>query len=103
LTNLNDPQRIARLNQLVIDFESLPESIGMQSTYFWLRDYEKFQLFNNENHLEEEEIETDTKNMTKVNNGGVNNEMLQEFLNWPEYQYWTGFVRFDQTLVFTKF
>ena len=60
--NLSEPNRIARLNQLVHDFEQFPESIGDESTNFWLRDFEKFQKFNSENNFIDYDYEETTTN-----------------------------------------
>lgn len=66
----------------VSDFESLSSSVGKYSTKYWLRDYQKF-IQENE---EDEEFIIPLKNK---------NEILQ-FLNWPEFEFWKGFIQIDK-------
>jgi hypothetical protein len=113
--NLSEPNRIARLNQLVHEFEHFPESIGPESTNFWLRDFEQFRKFNSENNFidydyagAEMEASTNSSDGFDAENGTIpiaqkssshenSNNDLDAFLKWPEYQHWSGFIRYEKT------
>uniref|UniRef100_A0A915MID2 SSD domain-containing protein n=1 Tax=Meloidogyne javanica TaxID=6303 RepID=A0A915MID2_MELJA len=73
--NLSNPSQIQRLNKLVNEMESLPESWGSSSTNYFIRDLSDF--------LGEESL-------NDLNNGSIN-----EFLKWPENKHWKAFVRTD--------
>uniref|UniRef100_A0A1I8BGI7 SSD domain-containing protein n=1 Tax=Meloidogyne hapla TaxID=6305 RepID=A0A1I8BGI7_MELHA len=72
--NLSNPSQLQRLNKLVNEMESLPESWGYSSTNYFIRDLTDF--------LGEESL-------NDLNNG------LNEFLMWPENKHWKAFVRTD--------
>ncbi|KAH7727331.1 Protein PTR-14 [Aphelenchoides avenae] len=87
--NLTDPMQIKRLHNLVHDFETMPSSLGRFSTKFWLRDYEEFIASSEEtNRLLAEDA--DAFEATLKQRG--RNE-LKQFLEWPEFDFWNGFVR----------
>ncbi|KAI3411765.1 hypothetical protein GPALN_001832 [Globodera pallida] len=90
--NFTDPIQRQKLHSLVSDFERLPSSVGRFSTKFWLRDYEQF-------------VEQDPEDAAPPLNDlaafeGIplterkRNE-LSEFLQWPEFQFWNGFLRLE--------
>jgi len=73
--NLSNPSQIQRLNKLVNEMESLPESWGSSSTNYFIRDLSDF--------LGEESL------------NDLNNELINEFLKWPENKHWKAFIRTD--------
>ncbi|CAK5059554.1 unnamed protein product [Meloidogyne enterolobii] len=73
--NLSNPSQIQRLNKLVNEMESLPESWGSSSTNYFIRDLSDF--------LGEESL------------NDLNNGLINEFLKWPENKHWKAFVRTD--------
>ena len=102
--NLSEPNRIARLNRLVYDFEHLPESVGLESTNFWLRDFEQFRKFNSENNFIDYDYEEPTSDSSTMMINGPksasherSNNDLDAFFKWPEYQHWSGFIRYEKT------
>jgi hypothetical protein len=91
--NITDPVQVRRLHSLVSDFESLPSSVGRFSTKFWLRDYEQF-VRENSGGDGTKEAEADLEAFEGVTK--PRNE-LRQFLEWPEFQFWKGFIRLEQT------
>ncbi|KAL3122835.1 hypothetical protein niasHT_002878 [Heterodera trifolii] len=98
--NFSDPVQRQRWHSLVSDFEGLPSSVGRFSTKFWLRDYEQF-------------VEQDPEDAAPPLNDlaafeGIplterkRNE-LAEFLQWPEFQFWNGFLRLEPSSNTTSF
>uniref|UniRef100_A0A915PRQ7 SSD domain-containing protein n=1 Tax=Setaria digitata TaxID=48799 RepID=A0A915PRQ7_9BILA len=99
--NLNNPNRVLMLHKIVEDFEALPASIGQTATRFWLRDYENFMdggertSFDNllEKSLDNSGIhEFLIRNLTAIN---IKQHDLKNFLAWPEFRHWNGFMQFD--------
>uniref|UniRef100_A0A1I8AH50 SSD domain-containing protein n=1 Tax=Steinernema glaseri TaxID=37863 RepID=A0A1I8AH50_9BILA len=91
--DLTDPKRLARLNSLVAEMESLPESWGSNSTNYFVKDllaYEK-----QKNEWEREELGVVGSNQTALTEGktGFDADDLPTFLKWPEYEMWRGFVK----------
>ncbi|KAK0395298.1 hypothetical protein QR680_001212 [Steinernema hermaphroditum] len=112
--NITDRRQSARLHHLVEDFESLPSSLGKFSTKFWLRDYEEFMQYSGEVvkampeefedvNLEDEEGFEFTQNgsrritlETSPNQINRRANEVQQFLDWPEFRFWKGFVRYEE-------
>ncbi|KAL3091681.1 hypothetical protein niasHS_005867 [Heterodera schachtii] len=57
--DLRDPQQLARVKQLVWDFEHALNSYGAESTFFWLPQYEDFVRFYSSENENEDEAEAD--------------------------------------------
>ncbi|CAD5210988.1 unnamed protein product [Bursaphelenchus okinawaensis] len=93
--NFSDPSNMQRLSQMVADFESLPSSLGPFSTKFFLRDYEEFVESSEETVKDLSEELAEFEETVKEN--GKENELTQ-FLEWPEFQFWKGFVRLEQAM-----
>uniref|UniRef100_A0A0R3RUD5 SSD domain-containing protein n=1 Tax=Elaeophora elaphi TaxID=1147741 RepID=A0A0R3RUD5_9BILA len=103
--NLNNPNSILMLHKIVNDFEALPSSVGQTATKFWLRDYVNyiddadlidrervsFDSFVNKNR-NNEIYEFSDKNFTAIS---IKQYELQNFLAWPEFHHWNGFMQFD--------
>ncbi|MFH4974698.1 hypothetical protein AB6A40_001407 [Gnathostoma spinigerum] len=90
-----------RLRQIVDDFERLPSSLGEFSTKFWLRDYDAYIAASNndESELQEPTNNTLGELITPLNSSitrGITANDIQEFLDWPEYEFWNGFLQFIQ-------
>ncbi|KAK0423828.1 hypothetical protein QR680_008352 [Steinernema hermaphroditum] len=94
--DLTDPKRLARLNALVAEMESLPESWGSNSTNYFLKDLLSYEKLKNE--WEREELGVVGSNETAVAEGrtGFDAEDLPTFLKWPEYEMWRGFVKLQK-------
>uniref|UniRef100_A0A915A9C4 SSD domain-containing protein n=1 Tax=Parascaris univalens TaxID=6257 RepID=A0A915A9C4_PARUN len=90
VANLSDPIRIIRMNKIVEDFELLPESSGAELTRYWIRDYEVY-------------LSTDTEEGSELDDGDAiafkpySMESINNFLSWPEYRHWRGFIKMDNT------
>ncbi|CAI4232515.1 unnamed protein product [Auanema sp. JU1783] len=106
-----------RLHQLIESFEALPGSVGRYSTKFWMRDYEEFlrqsELMEEEEFedLEEhdqlahnrtfEEIslafaENGTSSLKSFEDKVVMRNELKQFLEWPEFSFWKGFIQYKE-------
>lgn len=81
--NLSDPARFKLLNQMVDEFETMPESWGPNSTFLFYRDFEYF-MQNSDVIVEENELSTQHH---------LNFDDLTSFLEWPEFSFWKGFVK----------
>ncbi|KAE9553538.1 hypothetical protein FO519_003231 [Halicephalobus sp. NKZ332] len=75
--NLTDISRIEQLEEFVSDFERMKNVIGKEATKYFMRDYQEFK-----NSLEPD-------NSTRP----FEVQDLDEFLEWPEYNFWKGFVK----------
>lgn len=82
--DLTDPVRLAQLTEMVEEFENLPESWGKNSTFLFYRDFLNFE--ENSNAMDQDEMTTDFHTLFKPND-------LPVFLEWPEFNYWRGFVK----------
>lgn len=83
---------------MVSELESFPESWGPKSTVLFLNDFLLFEQEANNNgaaEAEEEEEEGSTalaiRDSTSDAQFDANN--LPKFLEWPEYDYWKGFLK----------
>uniref|UniRef100_A0A7I4XV90 SSD domain-containing protein n=1 Tax=Haemonchus contortus TaxID=6289 RepID=A0A7I4XV90_HAECO len=100
--NLSDPQRLRRINEFVESMERLNESWGKNwgpvGTKFFLRDYATFQETfaddNDEDFIEpDEEPDLTTTTAATIEVSRFNEDELKYFLKWPEYDFWSGFVK----------
>ncbi|EJD76467.1 patched family protein [Loa loa] len=98
--NLNNSNSIRILHKIVDDFEALPSSVGQTATKFWLRDYVDFIAdtervsFDDlvDNSRNNDAYEFLDRNLTAIS---IKQYEIQNFLAWPEFHYWKGFMQFD--------
>lgn len=109
------------MNQFVADMESLNGSWGPVGTQYFVRDFISFEnafdegifiILNNYrylNYLEEEEpssfVEDNNENETLISttptqfkrtlDGPFHETDLKKFVEWPEYTFWSGFLKLD--------
>uniref|UniRef100_A0A914QF44 SSD domain-containing protein n=1 Tax=Panagrolaimus davidi TaxID=227884 RepID=A0A914QF44_9BILA len=76
--NLSDPQRIKNLNNFIHSFETMNNSIGSDATKYFLRDYEEYK---------------DPFGDLPPGIKPFNAADLDDFLSWPEYSFWKGFLK----------
>uniref|UniRef100_A0AC35U3H7 SSD domain-containing protein n=1 Tax=Rhabditophanes sp. KR3021 TaxID=114890 RepID=A0AC35U3H7_9BILA len=94
--DLTDKERLGRLNSLVEEFERLPESWGKNSTHYFLRDFMQFEKYNSE-FIDEENAKNETLiSSNKSSNNGYIESDIQEFIKWPEFEHWNGFVKLSE-------
>ncbi|CAD5210792.1 unnamed protein product [Bursaphelenchus okinawaensis] len=89
--NLSNVDRVNRLEALVKHIETMPEAIGEDSTKFFIRDYADYvAAFSDPDFFEESH-----ENLVKDEESGwrLDDEMLDNFLAWPEYNFWGGFMK----------
>ncbi|KAI6189429.1 SSD domain-containing protein [Aphelenchoides bicaudatus] len=90
--NLADPERLSLLNEMVTEFESLPESWGRNSTFLFTRDFLNFEQ--NGNSIDDEEETDEDENRTKLApRTAFRADDLPSFLEWPEFSYFKGFIK----------
>lgn len=79
---------------MVTELESFPESWGSKSTVLFLNDFLLFEQDSNKDapELSEETTELDVWNSTEAR---FDTDDLPFFLQWPEYDYWKGFVKLN--------
>ncbi|CAP27377.2 Protein CBR-PTR-3 [Caenorhabditis briggsae] len=103
--DINDKSQRAKLEDLVQSFESLPSANGRYSTKFWLRDYEDFLKQSEDIDLPMEEEDEELAIEFSVNGSQVvtpsqpfgNGNELRQFLEWPEFSFWKGFVQINES------
>ncbi|KAK0428962.1 hypothetical protein QR680_011108 [Steinernema hermaphroditum] len=78
--NLSDPERLARLNAMVAHFEAMEDAVGADSTKYFMRDFDTY----SNPFGEESAVAFDA-------------DELPEFLKWPEYSFWKGFLKLRKT------
>lgn len=103
--DLANPEHLRRLDSLVHELENLPESWGPLSTNYFMRDFIAYEKENKEEGEVAELEESMNANLTdkiRVSKDDAqfqpsfNLDNLETFLDWPEYQFWRGFVRIHQ-------
>uniref|UniRef100_A0A915PFZ7 SSD domain-containing protein n=1 Tax=Setaria digitata TaxID=48799 RepID=A0A915PFZ7_9BILA len=80
--DLRNSSRRERIKDLIYHFEAIPGCKGPKFTHFWLRDYEMY--------LKSKGEETDENGFDDYTSFD-----LFKFLEWPEYESWGGFMKFD--------
>ncbi|CAB3404752.1 unnamed protein product [Caenorhabditis bovis] len=104
--DISDPAQREKLDEMMKAFESLPSANGKYSTKFWLRDYEDFLKQSDDIDLPDEEEEENEFAIEFSRNGsqsvtpsqiviGQGNE-LKQFLEWPEFSFWSGFIQYEE-------
>ena len=88
--NFSDPSTVRRWHNLVSDFEALPSSLGKFSTKYFMRDYAIFVT----NSEESSRVFTDELEDFEV--AGKKKNELKQFLEWPEFEFWNGFVNLEE-------
>uniref|UniRef100_A0A914LR37 SSD domain-containing protein n=1 Tax=Meloidogyne incognita TaxID=6306 RepID=A0A914LR37_MELIC len=88
--NFSEPTQRMKWHSLVADFEALPSSVGSFSTKFWLRDYEQF--VESDNNDESAPLD-DLVSFEGITPDERRKNELTEFLEWPEFQFWNGFIQ----------
>lgn len=82
---------------MIHDLESLPSAWGSNSTYYFMKDYIKFEQLNSEQALLESTLSKEEKleNATLSTKTDVefNPDDLYKFVSWDEFAYWDGFVK----------
>uniref|UniRef100_A0AC34FC42 SSD domain-containing protein n=1 Tax=Panagrolaimus sp. ES5 TaxID=591445 RepID=A0AC34FC42_9BILA len=76
--NLSDPHRIEQLNNFIQQFEKMNNSIGSDATKYFLRDYEEYK---------------DPFGDLPAGIKPFDANDLEDFLSWPEYSFWKGFLK----------
>ncbi|PIO60321.1 hypothetical protein TELCIR_18185 [Teladorsagia circumcincta] len=69
--------------------ESLPKAWGPQSSNYFMRDFVEY-----EKGMSEIEGEEEVEGAVPRDPNTLNFKDLASFLEWPEYKYWRGFLRF---------
>lgn len=80
--NLSDPEKVERIKAVIAKFEALPGCKGAKFSKFWIRDYEFY-------------LETKNEESSDSAPTAYTYEDLLNFLEWPEYEPWGGFMNFD--------
>uniref|UniRef100_A0A183CVV8 SSD domain-containing protein n=1 Tax=Gongylonema pulchrum TaxID=637853 RepID=A0A183CVV8_9BILA len=89
--DLSNSTMLNRMKNMVAEFEAMPECKGPRFTHFWLRDYEVY-------------LETKDEEAGVGADDDYTSSDLKKFLEWPEYESWGGFMKFDnQTNRFKAF
>lgn len=85
------------MNSLIDSFESYPECLGKKFSHYFVRDYESFRDASMEEMVEEEE------DQNKKALEPFSKAAMSDFLAWPEFQHWNGFVKFDEKGMLSRF
>uniref|UniRef100_A0A7E4ZWC4 SSD domain-containing protein n=1 Tax=Panagrellus redivivus TaxID=6233 RepID=A0A7E4ZWC4_PANRE len=76
--DLSNVDRIEALNEMVERFEKLNDSIGPDSTMYFMRDYQSYK----------DPFDEDPDTLKPFNASD-----LDAFIGWPEYSFWRGFLQ----------
>uniref|UniRef100_A0A1I7XPR2 SSD domain-containing protein n=1 Tax=Heterorhabditis bacteriophora TaxID=37862 RepID=A0A1I7XPR2_HETBA len=99
--NLSESNRLTRMNKFVADLERLNGSWGQNwgpvGTNYFMRDYANFQQTFGDD-AEEDIVDSIDENVTTTTSATAeithfSDDELRYFLKWPEYDFWSGFVR----------
>uniref|UniRef100_A0AC34F554 SSD domain-containing protein n=1 Tax=Panagrolaimus sp. ES5 TaxID=591445 RepID=A0AC34F554_9BILA len=105
--NFSNPARLQRMNEFVGDMEQLPGGWGPVATKYFVRDFLQFENIDVENlEVANDETTTDIQsNITILPSASevlketnalaplYNDDDLPSFISWPEYSFWSGFIR----------
>lgn len=80
--DLRNSTRLNRVKDMVAQFEGVQGCKGSRFTRFWLRDYEAY-------------LETKNEESDEDAYDAYTSDDLMKFLEWPEYESWGGFMKFD--------
>uniref|UniRef100_A0A183C9J7 SSD domain-containing protein n=1 Tax=Globodera pallida TaxID=36090 RepID=A0A183C9J7_GLOPA len=92
--DLRDPQQLARVKQLVWDFEHALNSYGAESTFFWLPQYEDFVRFYSSGNENEDEGEADP---TEDRPPPFDYTEMPAFFRSASYFYLSSFVHHNES------
>uniref|UniRef100_A0A914HRW6 SSD domain-containing protein n=1 Tax=Globodera rostochiensis TaxID=31243 RepID=A0A914HRW6_GLORO len=92
--DLRDPQQLARVKQLVWDFEHALNSYGAESTFFWLPQYEDFVRFYSSGNENEGEGEADP---TEDRPPPFDYTEMPAFFRSASYFYLSSFVHHNES------
>lgn len=87
--DINDSEHRKKLELMMQAFEQLPSSNGRYSTKLWLRDYEDFLK-------QSEDVDGSDEDM-------ASGKDIEQFLIWPEFSFWSGFIQFDEARTVKRF
>ena len=79
--NLSEPSRVKRIKKMVSQFESIEGCNGPRFTKIWIRDYETF-------------LNATAEEMEETSLAPYSEESIRQFMSWPEYSHWGGFIRY---------
>ncbi|CAB3405553.1 unnamed protein product [Caenorhabditis bovis] len=82
--DLSNASVVEKLEELKSSFERMPNAIGPESTKFFLDDFISFR----ESFAEEFDMVDDNNSTEPMSD-------IEAFLEWPEFSFWRGFLRFD--------
>uniref|UniRef100_A0A914Z2T0 SSD domain-containing protein n=1 Tax=Panagrolaimus superbus TaxID=310955 RepID=A0A914Z2T0_9BILA len=113
--NFSNPTRLQRMNQFVGDMEQLPGAWGPVATKYFIRDFLQFENIDVDNFEEVENETSDIKNNSTILPSPAqalketnalaslyNDEDLPSFISWPEYSFWSGFIRLKNQSIIIK-
>ncbi|ULU07269.1 hypothetical protein L5515_014912 [Caenorhabditis briggsae] len=83
--DLKNDSNVERLIELKEKLEHMPNAIGAPSTKFFLDDFVQYRSA----FVEEIEMDVEEKDSAPTKSE------IEQFLEWPEFSFWRGFLRFD--------
>lgn len=96
--NLDDPLKYNNLNNMINELETMKGCLGPMYSKFWIRSYNEFLTTMKEEEGEIDEIMIGNNTTTEsLNLSLYSKDKINNFLNWPEYSFWGGFLRFNET------
>uniref|UniRef100_A0A915CR01 SSD domain-containing protein n=1 Tax=Ditylenchus dipsaci TaxID=166011 RepID=A0A915CR01_9BILA len=101
--NLSDPARLKRMNQFVEDMEKIRGSWGPVGTQYFVRDFLTFESSFETSDSEPVDLDQEpSSNQTTAlavpqatPDGVFKEEDIRNFIDWPEYSYWGGFLKLN--------
>ncbi|MCP9260367.1 Patched family protein [Dirofilaria immitis] len=85
--------RLLLMNNMVQDFENINGSWGSVGTMYFMRDFMLYQNYlESEHDYDLDDVEESTTTMDP-DVFKFNSDNLADFLTWPEYDFWSGFIQ----------
>uniref|UniRef100_A0A0N5BY85 SSD domain-containing protein n=1 Tax=Strongyloides papillosus TaxID=174720 RepID=A0A0N5BY85_STREA len=97
-SNLDDTLKLKHLNEMVNELETMEGCLGPMYSKYWKRSYDEFiKAIQEEDEEKENDLLNDNSTLIISSSPSIySKEMIDKFLNWPEYSYWGGFLRFNE-------
>uniref|UniRef100_A0A0N5A353 SSD domain-containing protein n=1 Tax=Parastrongyloides trichosuri TaxID=131310 RepID=A0A0N5A353_PARTI len=100
-SGLDDLNKSNDVELMITEFETMEGCLGEKYSKYWKRSYVEYIGAMKEDVEEEFNFESNT---TIVKKSIYSKDEIDKFLDWPEYSYWGGFLRFDnKTNMLDKF
>ncbi|VDO48150.1 unnamed protein product [Onchocerca flexuosa] len=93
--DLSQNMQLLLLNNMVQDFENIDGSTGPVGTMYFMRDFVEYQNYlQADDDYDYDSLKKDTTTVIP-DDFKFNADKLPDFLTWPEYDFWSGFIQLE--------